>query len=113
MTIPKICIKCDNFQNPVNYQQGGVSIQPHQIVSFGESTSRLRCRYGADYETQARITGNCKHLNSKTNNAKSKTILRQIGISGEAPKKTVDIQQEILETLMAIDDKLRVLVGRP
>ena len=106
MTIPKICIKCDNFQNPVNYQQGGVSIQPHQIVSFGESTSRLRCRYGADYETQARITGTCKHLNSQTVRAKPKPD----PIIYIHPAE--DIQQQILELLMSIDDNLRVLVGR-
>jgi len=103
MTIPKICIKCDNFQ----------TTSGEQNVTFGTSLSRLRCRHGAEQEAKARITGTCMFLNNKTIKAKSKTILRQIGISGEAPKQTVDIQQEILETLMAIDDKLRVLVGRP
>ena len=102
MTIPTICIKCNNFQ----------TTSGEQDVTFGTSLSRVRCRHGAEQEAKARITGTCVFLNNKTINAKSKTILRQIGISGEAPKKTVDIQQQILETLMSIDDKLRVLVGR-
>ena len=105
MTIPKICIKCDNFQIPTSSQQD---------ATFGNSVGLLRCRYGADYETQASISGTCKHLNSKTDRAKS-TLKRIVISAAELHHDTqpaVDIQQQILELLMSIDDNLRVLVGR-
>ena len=93
----KICIKCDNFQIPTSSQQD---------ATFGNSVGLLRCRYGADYETQASISGTCKHLNSQTVRAKPKPD----PIIYIHPAE--DIQQQILELLMSIDDNLRVLVGR-